>query len=400
MIIGFVDSITRETVKGWAADPEAPEKTIQVSIFVDGLLHKTIDAAVLRPDLAREPQRFGDGRHAFIYLFPAPLSTAQEHRITVIATETGRVLSGGDVLLHAARTAPLLRPILVTAAGRSGTTQMMNRLSQAREICAAERYPFETRLIAYYAAAYKVLAGEADFERSTHPDRLEGDGRLFGANPFGHASYAGNFANRDDFNAFFSGAVPATFSTAIRNLVQSYYALLARGRGKAEVRFFAEKNNNLDAYVRRFARLTFGPIREIILVRDPRDLLVSQLAYFREGDLERSIAQTDHAYNVLMELQRQKRTDTLFVRYEEMVLRPAETFRAVSDFLGTEVPEAGEDVREASVFREHATSASPAASVGRWRRDMAADLAKRCNADWAEFLTAFGYDVPERTPVA
>ena len=50
---------------------------------------------------------------------------------------------------------------------------------------------------------------------------------------------------------------------------------------KTQAIFFAEKNNNLDRRPRLFSRQLFPRMREIVLIRDPRDLLCSQIAYFR-----------------------------------------------------------------------------------------------------------------------
>lgn len=395
MIRGFVDAISREGVKGWAADFSRPAATVEVSVLIDGLLHATFPAAMPRPDLAREPERFGDGRHGFAYTFAAPLSSDQEHRVRVIARESGTLLAEGQALLASEQDVPALRAILITAPGRSGTTQMMHRLSQAPEICAAPNAPFETRMLAYYAAAYRVLTAPGDLLRSTHPDRLEGDGYFFGANPFSNEAYADNFAVRDDFNAFFSGAVPETFLRAIRRLILTYYAMLANGQGKYGVRCFAEKNNNFDPHVRHFARLAFSQVREIVLVRDPRDLLASQLAYFRGRETEPAFAEASVACTTLLAIQRQQRRDTLFVRYEDMIFRPAETFRRVGDFVGASLPEQGDAAGEAAVFKGHATSDTPARSVGRWRRDLDPALAARCNAAWGDFLALFHYDGAE-----
>ena len=396
MTTGFVDSISNRMVDGWAADPAAPDTVIELTVFVDGHPHATVKANRLRRDLAADPARFGSGHHAFVYQFPVPLSPHKEHRVSVVVATTGLLLRNGEVLLPPMQELPALRPILITAPGRSGTTQMMNRLSQARGVCVAELYPFETRLIAYYASAYNVLTGRpVSLDQATHPDRLEGDGLSVRANPFGHADYASNFGDHANFNTFFSGAVPQAMTETMRGLVLSYYALLAEDQGKREARLFAEKNNNFDESVRNFTRRVFGPMREIVMVRDPRDLLLSQLAYFRRDDIDNSMIETTEACRVLLALRKQERSDMLFVRYEDMVFRPASTFEAVSAFLDTDVPGDGEQERESSIFREHATSASPAASVGRWRHELAPEQAERCNAAWGDFLHIFGYDTED-----
>jgi hypothetical protein len=424
---GHVDALTRKAVAGWAADPDRPDATLTVSVTVDGVVLGEAQADRLRKDLATLG-RFGDGRHGFAFEFPTPLDPATDHVVLVRFADDGAKLPNGEhrvaaltppaaqpdtsagaaAPVQAAKprapaaprpavaTAPsakpeALTPILVTAPGRSGTTLLMGLLAKSPEIVAAELVPYELRLLSYYTAAFQVLTAPADLDRSTHPDRLEGDGFHIGFNPFHSPQYAPAFRDRAPLTDYFENYAPGRTLGFVRDMVGEYYARLARDKGKAGVRFFAEKGNNLHAPTRDFTRLVFGRVRELVIVRDPRDVLCSHMAYFSSSP-EKAFAQLSHAARQLLAIRAEARPDIHIFKYEDMVRGDRACFDGLSAFLGTEIaPEAGSRPQE--VFRKHGTSVSPEASVARWRTNLPEALRARCAADWHSFLSVFGYDL-------
>lgn len=396
---GHVDAISRRVVAGWAADPEQPGDRLTVTITVDGQTLGEVVADRLRNDLA-SLGRFGDGRHGFSFEYPEPLDTAREHVVRV-AFPDGKLLPNGEQRLPAAAqaAAPVAReagaaaagllPVLVTAPGRSGTTLLMGLLARAQGIVAAELVPYELRLISYHAAAFAVLTGPGDFERSTHPDRLEGDGFHIGTNPFNTQAYGGAFRRQAVMRDFYDGFVPVQVAESARVQIDEFYRRLAADRGKTGVKFFAEKGNNLHKPTREFARRAFGKLREIVIVRDPRDVLCSHMAYFSSSS-DKAFTQLSHSCRQLMAIRAEGRHDTHWLHYENMVRRDAATFAALSKFLGVTIePDLGE--AGSKVFAKHATSVTPEASVARWRNNLPAELKQRCATDWGAFLTEFGY---------
>jgi hypothetical protein len=284
-----------------------------------------------------------------------------------------------------------LAPILVTAPGRSGTTLLMGLLARSAAIVAAELVPYELRLISYHAAAWNVLTSPADLERSTHPDHLEGDGFHIGFNPFHSPQYAHAFRSAAPIRDYFDDFAPAQIAANAALLIREYYRRLADDRGKSGARFFAEKGNNLHKPTRQFTRHAFGHIREIVILRDPRDVLCSHMAYFSSSP-EKAFNQLTHASKQLLAIRAEQRSDIHVLKYEDMVRGEPRCFAALSAFLGTTIsPEVGEMGEK--VFRQHATSASPEASIARWRTNLPDDLQTRCATNWAEFLDAFDYSL-------
>ncbi len=418
---GHVDAITRKAVAGWAADSERPDERLTVLVSVDGVPLGQATADRLRRDL-ESLGRYGDGRHGFSFEFPEPLDPDTDHMILVRFAEDGTRLPNGErrlpalaemrPALPAAPPAPPpappapkrarravpppapvtgLAPILVTAPGRSGTTLLMGLLAKSPAIVAAELVPYELRLLSYYSAAFSVLTAPADLEKSTHPDRLEGDGFHIGFNPFHAPQYMPAFRDRAPLLAYFQTYAPARTLDFARDMIGEYYTRLAADKAKPGARYFAEKGNNLHAPTRAFTRRLFPQMRELVIVRDPRDVLCSHMAYFASPP-EKAFSQLTHASRQLLAIRAEAQPDTHILKYEDMVAGDPACFAALSTFLGTPVePETG--ARPGEVFRRHGTSISPEASVGRWRTNLGDALSARCAQEWGGFLAAFGYDV-------
>jgi hypothetical protein len=409
---GHVDSVTRKTVAGWAADSQQPDRRLELRIEVDGREAGRVRAERLRPDLAALG-KYGDGAHGFLFIFPEELAAGRDYSVSV-RFEDGRLLPNGVCVLRGdgtrsappppvAATRPLPAPdsapaaaagdapapILVTAPGRSGTTYLMSCLAASPQIVVAELVPYEVRLLSYYAAAFNVLTAPADLDKSTHPDRLEGDGFHIGFNPFTAAQYAQAFSNRRELHDFQDVYAPTRMGEAIADTVREYYRRLARDKAK-QVTFFAEKNNNLHRPTRLFVRRVFRGVREIVIVRDPRDVLCSHMAYF-SSTRDKAFQHLSHSNRLLIALQAEERPDACIIRYEDMIRGDTGTYHRLRDFLGADIgpiqAQAG-----SKMFSQHGTSASPEASIGRWRDDLPAELRTQCRDQWGGFLGRFGYE--------
>ena len=434
---GHVDAISRIQVSGWAADSDHPDRQLELCILVDGVEAGRTLAARPRQDVTALG-KYGKAGHGFAFVFARALSDDRDHTVSVRFADDLRVLPNGErlVLREGGQQAALPRPItledawpapervsaesapgsdrdqakhdpgpraaagggadspapiLVTAPGRSGTTFLMSCLAASPQIVVAELVPYEVRLLSYYAAAFGVLTAAADTEHSTHPDRLEGDGFHIGFNPFTGPQYAHAFRNRAPLEDFHRNWAPARLGAAFADTVREYYRRLAADRGKGAVPYFAEKNNNLHKPSRMFVRRVFPLVREIVIVRDPRDVLCSHMAYFSSSE-DKAFTQLSHSCRQLASLADNEGGDLCVIRYEDMVRGDAETFELLSKFLGATVQPVESKAGE-KMFTQHATSDTPEASIGRWRRDLPPEIRERSGRDWGKFLEKFGYDL-------
>jgi hypothetical protein len=387
MLVGHVDRIGPDLVSGWAAETENPDSVEEVIIYVDGKRAARIPCDRLREDL-RDLRSYGDGRHGFRWE-PSPPLTELLGGITVRFARTAGIVPHGERTFGGNTD---LTPILVTAPGRSGTTLLMQRLSQAPQVCAAEIHPFEVRLISYWATAVQTLTAPADHEHSMHPDRLEGDGTKVGSNPFSDPEYAQVFRERARATDYFEAYMPRQLQDTARTAIREYYQRIGDDRQKTGASFFAEKSNNLLRSTREFARGLFPDLKEIVLIRDPRDLLCSQLAYFRRelDDILREITQSSRE---LLRIKEQEADALLLLKYEELVLDPQAALSRIAAYLGIKEMSECTDPQEHLAFKAHGTSRSPEASVGRWKRELSPEQSSSCNNVWRTFLSDFGYEI-------
>ncbi len=387
MLVGHVGQIKAEFIGGWAADTEAPNSVVDVIVYIDGKRATHLSCDHFRQDLL-DLGKYGEGRHGFQWRISPPLPLDLLDRISVRFARTGAVLPGGE-MMRLPRQGDL-SPILITAPGRSGTTLMMGRLALSPLICVAESHPFEVRLIAYWSTVVRILAAEADYERSTHPDKLEGDGFRVGSNPYSHDNFKGAFAEPALVKGYFNTYVPAEINDFARRMILEYYSRICDDRRKDQASLFAEKNNNLDRRPRAFVRGLYPNMKEIVLVRDPRDLLCSHLSYFGSQP-ELALRHISLATRELTRLKHEESDHVLVVRYEDMVLDAEATFARVATYLN--IPpffDAG-NVKEKAGFGVHATSASPEESIGRWKLQLPPAQQVVCKRTWEAFLTEFGY---------
>jgi hypothetical protein len=161
-------------------------------------------------------------------------------------------------------------------------------------------------------------------------------------------------------------------------------------QSKPSARFFAEKGE-IDQIAREGVRLFFGMVREIVIVRDPRDVLCSAAAFWRLPHTE-AFEMLQTTLPRLEEIYRQSDSDSFFIRYEDLIRKPVETWNDTYRFIGIE-PRALDISEETStLFGKHGTSGSPDQSIGRWRQDLTPDEIRQCNFTFQSFMRQFGYN--------
>ena len=364
MTNGYVDRISRNGVSGWAADPSDPNRTIELIVLIDNQEYTTVRAQTPREDLAKLGQ-YGDGRHGFAIEFHPPLSGLLPHEISVRTADGRQPITGGTRTIAALDPANALRidslqfspltPILVTAMGRSGTTILMNRLSTHHSIVASTLYPSELKLMTYYSSAFRVLTAAGNHSKSSHPDSLATAEHFIGSNPFFNVRYEGAFSTIDKFDHFFQQIAPSKLATCFRDLILAFYSFLAADHGKTNVTFFAEKCDLLET--RRLSRVLFPAIKEIVLVRDLRDVYCSFKAFWTvDGPSAfRSILDSS---NMILDFRSQNQEDVCFVKYEDLILNTESTLETIGRFVGLADLIQHDPSGTGSLFTRHGTSSN------------------------------------------
>ncbi len=255
------------------------------------------------------------------------------------------------------------------------------------------------------ATTARVATEPADLVDSAHPDRFTDARTSVGFNP-----YFGDYLSRHPgLNEWLGVRAPELFGATVRQATDELYGRIARDQGKGPVRCFAEKS--LPDQLPDVFRTIWPGTREIVLVRDIRDVLASMLSFNAKrgtASFGRELLADDEAFAVqlaadlarLVESWERRRDEVLLVRYEELVLDPHPTMAAVAAHLGLDAAPAtvarviGEASRPAAELDAHRTSSDPAASIGRWRHDLAGQapgLLARCDELFTPLLEQLGY---------
>jgi hypothetical protein len=394
-VIGRVDEISRGVITGWAADSDPPGRPADVAILVDGLERTRLTPSLYRPGL-KELCPGSTGRFGFQYRFNPPLAAFRDIHVSVRFVANGQTLNRGERLLskvraHSALPSPDSKiPVLVNGAGRSGSTLLMSRLSLNPEIVVARRHPYEIKLVSYYSAALGVLSATADRENSCDPDTMVNDHLHIGYNPYNRPAFFSIARDHRLLQEFFEIEAPGMTGAVFRDVILRYYETLATDSGRPQAGFFAEKIS-LDEVVRLGARALFGQIREIVLVRDPRDLLCSAKTFWRRTE-EGAVKLVAKATQIILDIRAEAAQDVLIIRYEDLILKGGQILDEISAFIGVGQPIRQDSDVEAGMFKIHATSRTPQDSIQRWKSELGRDEVVRCESEFRNFMQVFGYD--------
>jgi len=285
-----------------------------------------------------------------------------------------------------------LAPVALVFVPRSGSTMLMDILTRHPEIVIANHYPYEVRVATYYAQAHHHLSSPGDHQRSGTPSEFMRDFDRLSLNPFCHPEFADLFSRTSTQQRFYAWAADKSRRFS-QDAARGFYTALAQDQNKSGARFFVEKSE-LNARFRFVLRDTFPDLREIVLIRDLRDLYCSYRRYFTLSDPEQASGLVAHAARLLLSL-RESDDNVLFIRYEDLLHRPQQALDSLSTFLQiAPIRSEPTDGARQTLFSRHATSATPEASVERWRHDLGEErtvLYDELGPTLQAFNQAFGY---------
>ncbi len=215
-----------------------------------------------------------------------------------------------------------------------------------------------------------------------------------GFNPFNHFSFDSVFKNGEIRDHFFERSSRRALYDGLSALAIDYYRHLAADQNKLASRYFAEKCEAQGVvYGTRASDLALFPqAYEILLIRDPRDILCSSLSYFRQqfsGDFVQNVL---NGCETISRIVSEKRQRTLVVSYEALVFEQLATLKTIARFLDIDDKVwSDEPMLDSRLFKEHATSVSPQKSIGRWKQNLSDSQKQTCTEAFSKFLFEFGY---------
>jgi hypothetical protein len=267
----------------------------------------------------------------------------------------------------------------------------MRRLGNDPRIAIADAYPFEMKLLTYYAHALEILTSPGNRAKTAPLDAMVADPYHLGVNPFHHPVMEPIYPKPAMLYEFFGRRTAERLTPALRDTIIDFYRDMASHQGKTAARFFAEK---CDVFTpaRNFARLAFGSVKEILLVRDPRDVHGSRKSFWSDTP-EASFQNLRAVQSAMLAIWHESAGEVLAVKYEDLIAQPEETMARISTFLELASPIQLKPESEQKVFSGHATSSDPAASVGRWKQEMSVEEIATFEKEFRPFLETFGYEL-------
>ena len=371
MYTGYVDSSDHRCIIGWAADTDRPDARLEIRIMVDGAEHGRVIADQPREGL-RQHGAYGDGAHEFTYVFDPPLSPLHAYDIVVRYVDKPSDVPDGRFRLEPIGPHELtLRPVLVTATGRSGTTLLMRRLGNAREIVIADLYPFEMKLLTYYGHALETLTTASSLKAPATLDELTRDRTISRSTRSTIRKWRRCIRTAHSSTNSSDGELTARLRPAFRDIIDDFYRDM-------QIHTRKPLRAVLCGEVRRVhLGAQFRPIgirrREgTLLVRDPRDVHCSRRAFWSDS-AETSVQNLKSVQAAILPIQETGRQDLHVVRYEDLIQQPAETLARISTYLGLDHRIELNSVIEGQIFTSHGTSPDPASSIGRWKNELSTE---------------------------
>ena len=389
------------TIEGWVLSRRIPIEHVEVLYEERQLAVVPVDRE--RPDIAAGfPEVEGAERSGFLATISA-LRLPERFELvlrTKLADGTRLPLASlrGRRRRLPAGSDEEIQPLMVNTIGRSGSTLLVTLLSSHPDVVAFSPFIKDARIATYWAAVIQDLATPASYLAPFDPPDLERPRWWLD----GGAAELGD----DEVERWLGSESIELLAAACRAQIDGFYSNLA---GPGGARYFVEKCLPYQVVPDLLAEMYPGA-REVILVRDFRDMLCSVIAFNRKrgwSDFGYTEGGDDAQYvrevmlpslTALSGRLQGDATRPYVVRYEDLVLDPEPALAALFEQLGLTAEDGvvGETVRRAgeatAAMDHHRTSADPAASIGRWHEDLPEEIAAVCNRELGPLLAEFGYE--------
>jgi hypothetical protein len=387
-------------LRGWALGRNSP--VVDLQIVHDGTIIRTVpvdhsreDVAALHPDV---PFAKTCGFNVLVGVVGLP----RKFKLYLM----GILEDGGKVPLGSIRGRherlpssykPHLRPLMLTSLNRVGSTWMMGLFAAHPQIVVYRHYPYEYCSAKYWAHMLRVLAEPANIGQSSDWGDFHSDIWHIGNNPF----YNRHINENCELGEWFGREYVERLTTFCQKNMDDWYLAVAHRQGQEDPVYFAEKH--AAGHVPVLMWEMYPKAKEVFLVRDFRDMVCSLMSFY--NGQARSRADTDEEYvgqlrgwaTRLYKDWKARESRSHLVRYEDLATRPAETLTEILEYLELEASsEAVENMigtasAETPNLKQHRTTPSVSASIGRWRRDLSPSLQRACEETFGELLGAFGY---------
>jgi hypothetical protein len=393
-------------LRGWAVGARSPAS--EVLLLRDGNLIRRLPVELERPDVAAShPELPGAERSGFFGTFSAlTLEPRFELQLDLLLEDGTRlalaVVRGQRTPLVSPFT-PRLQPLVLTTLGRTGSTAVVRMLAAHPGIVAYRPFEHEPRVATYWMEVFGALSDPAGYRRQLSPT-----GTIDGTWWLGDRTPLPRRIHDPVLDPLLESTAIGELAAFAQQRIERLYTEVATAQGRPHASHFVEKYR-ADIVPELMLELYPGA-REVVLVRDFRDMVASMFAYNdkrgRQGfSRDRAASDRDYVVDIvspsvaaIADAWRRRSGTACLLRYEDLVLRPEDIVPSLLGHLGLDAgPGAVESL--VSSFTEHDTGSEghrtisdPRESIGRWRRDLPDEVAAACAGAFGPALETFGYE--------
>jgi hypothetical protein len=405
-------------IEGWVLARD--QRVAAVKLLHDGKLLWELPTDIARPDVAAAHPDLPWAERSGFYGPVSALTMPPRFTLELRALfEDGSlapigVLEGTRAELRSGYQ-PRLQPLMITTLGRTGSTAVNDTLSSHPRIASYRPYRYETKVATYWIELLRSLSEPASYLRQLSHARNINDRRWW-LGELGEDQAVERQTRRTVPRPLPDAGIQRWLGTESVEAVTDFchrsidalYCEVAGYFGKPDAAYFVEKYQPRPGVSSLMWEIYPGA-REVVLVRDFRDMVSSMFAFYAKHGFDafgRDQRTSDAEYiertarnNALSLLTAWKRRSdrAYLLRYEDFVLRPHDTIASVLEYVGVERDDAVVDAMLRSASEQshwterHRTTADARASIGRWRHDLSPDLQAVCERALGPVLEEFGY---------
>jgi hypothetical protein len=256
----------------------------------------------------------------------------------------------------------------------------------------------------YWVHLLKVLSEPGNLMESADYDSFNEIQWWVGANPFNTLS-----VDCDDRRLveWLAKHYVDNLTAFVQAQIEQWYEAVALAQHKPDAVHFAEKH--VPGHIPLLIWELFPNAREVILVRDFRDMVLSIRAFnqkrgyagfgLKDGeDEEAYIGRLGDAATSLLRSWKARADRALLVKYEDLVREPAECVERIFAYLDVDASKKAirraveASYQQTAHLQGHRTTADINLSIGRWRREADFAFLRLCDDAFGEALEAFGYE--------
>lgn len=397
-------------IEGWVVGKESPISAVEV-VHGDLVVWRA-PVELERADVADAHPGVPHARHSGFHLPVGALDFPLEFEFRVRAeidsgepVELARV-RGRRAPLHSGFE-PRLQPLMVTTPGRTGSRALLRLLAGHPETLVYRPTMYEPRTATYWMDVLRSLAEPVSYLRQVTPGQIDFTERGWW---LGRQTPSPRGIPDADIQGWLGAGATADLAAVCQGRIEAFYDRVAANLLRPAASYFVEKFA-VRSTVPDLIWELYPSARELILVRDFRDLVASILAmnvklgaqgFGRKrvaSDAEFIERQMADLASAFVRTWRERSDRAHLVRYEDLVTSRDRTLEGILEYLELDASPAvvaamNESLDERVPEMEgHGTSAGPEASVGRWRQDLSPELQELCKTAFGPALEAFGYSV-------